>query len=185
MKLSLEQKTIPYLTTQFAQAGKVVFVSIRPERGELPQAVQEVNAIEGVGLEGDHYASKGGKRQVTLIQAEHIKAVASMVGQSEIDPLLLRRNIVVEGINLQSLKGKKFRIGNAVLEHTGDCHPCSRMEENLGNGGYNAMRGHGGITARILTSGLISLDDALSPMEQPQESPSPNPHSATGQGPLP
>ncbi|KYG81957.1 MOSC domain-containing protein YiiM [Roseivirga ehrenbergii] len=181
MKLSLEQKSIPYLTNQFAQVGKVVFISIRPQRGELPQTVQEVYAIEGIGLEGDHYASKGGKRQVTLIQAEHIKAVASMIGQAEVDPLLLRRNIVVEGINLQALKGKKFRIGNTVLEHTGDCHPCSRMEENLGNGGYNAMRGHGGITARILSSGRISLDDELSPMEQPQEFPSPTLHSATDQ----
>ncbi|MGW8122411.1 MOSC domain-containing protein [Roseivirga echinicomitans] len=182
MKLSLEEKTIPYLIAQFAQTGKVVFISIRPERGNLPLAVHEVNAVEGVGLEGDHYASKGGKRQVTLIQAEHIKAVASMIGQAEIDPLLLRRNIVVEGINLQSLKGKKFRIGNAVLEHTGDCPPCSRMEENLGNGGYNAMRGHGGITARILSTGLISLDDALSPVEQPLEFPSPTQYFATDQG---
>lgn len=163
--LFFEKKSIAHLTSQFAQSGKVVFISIRPERREIPKSVQEVNAIEAIGLEGDHYASKGGKRQVTLIQSEHIKAMASMIGQAEIDPLLLRRNIVVEGINLHALKGKKFRIGNAVLEHTGDCHPCSRMEENLGTGGYNAMRGHGGITARILTSGLISLHDGVSAME--------------------
>jgi MOSC domain-containing protein YiiM len=48
--------------------------------------------------------------------------------------------VLVEGINLLSLKGKQFRIGEAVFEYSGECHPCSRMEEALGAGGYNAMR---------------------------------------------
>ena len=94
-----------------------------------------------------------------------------MIGQTEIDPLLLRRNIVVEGLNLQSLKGKQFKIGDAILEYTGECHPCSRMEENLGTGGYNAMRGHGGITAKILTSGHISIGEKLTPFSLSQGSP--------------
>jgi MOSC domain-containing protein YiiM len=68
---------------------------------------------------------------------------------------------LVEGINLLSLKGKQFRIGEAVFEYSGECHPCSRMEEALGVGGYNAMRGHGGITAKIVLSGLIKINDRL------------------------
>jgi len=58
MKLSLEQKSIPYLTSQFAQAGKVIFISIRPQRGDLPKPVKKVYAVASVGLEGDHYSSK-------------------------------------------------------------------------------------------------------------------------------
>jgi len=85
---------------------------------------------------------------VTLIQREHISAVASILKLDSLDPALLRRNIVVSGINLQALKKKEIQIGEAVLFVTGNCPPCSRMEENLGAGGYNAMRGHGGVTAR-------------------------------------
>jgi MOSC domain-containing protein YiiM len=70
---------------------------------------------------------------------------------------LIRRNIVVEGINLNALKNKQFNIGEAILKMTGFCFPCSRMEENLGKGGFNAMRRHGGITYRVIQEGKIGM----------------------------
>jgi len=76
-------------------------------------------------------------------------------------PEVLRRNLVTRGINLLALKDRKFRIGDAVLEMTGECHPCSRLEETLGVGGYNATRGFGGITAKVLARGRISIGDAV------------------------
>ncbi|GAB5525624.1 MAG: MOSC domain-containing protein [Roseivirga sp.] len=159
--LSIEKKSIKYLTSQFTKPGVVDWIGVRSGRGLPLTSVDAVQAIAKVGLEGDHYASKGGKRQVTLILREHISTVASMVGMDEIDPSLLRRNIVISGINLLALKGKRFHLGTAVLEYTGECHPCSRMEENLGDGGYNAMRGHGGIRCRVLESGVIGVGDEL------------------------
>ena len=90
----------------------------------------------------------------------HIDAMSSIL-DAVIDPGLLRRNVVVSGINLLALKDRTFRIGDAVLEMTGHCHPCSRMETNLGPGGYNAMRGHGGITARVIEPGTISTGDSV------------------------
>lgn len=161
MTLSIDKKSIDYLTSQFPGTGRVEWIGIRPERRANLTVKKSVTALATVGLEGDHYRSKGGKRQVTLIQREHIDAVASMMDMSEIDPASLRRNIVVSGINLHALKGKRFRLGTALLEYTGECHPCSRMEENLGHGGYNAMRGHGGITANILETGVVGLKDEL------------------------
>lgn len=159
--LSIEKKSIDYLTSQFAQPGVVDWIGVRSERKSPLLTQTSVEAEAGVGLTGDHYASKGGKRQITLISKEHMEAVATMMGMDAIEPGLLRRNIVVSGMNLLALKGKQFKLSTALLEYTGECHPCSRMEENLGNGGYNSMRGHGGITCRVIESGTISLKDKL------------------------
>ena len=158
---TLEEKSIAYLTSQYAKPGKVCWIGIRPEREADLKEQKSVNAIAKKYLEGDHYKSLGGKRQVTLIQKEHLEAVASIMGVESIDPGLTRRNLVIEGINLIALKKKQFRVGTAVLEYTGECHPCSRMEKNLGKGGYNAMRGHGGITAQVMSEGSISIGDSV------------------------
>jgi MOSC domain-containing protein YiiM len=116
----------------------------------------------GRGIDGDHYdSSHDGPRQVTLIAAEDLAAIAAFLGRDAVAPELLRRNIVTSGINFAALKGHRVRIGAAVIEPSGDCAPCSRMEQVLGQGGYNAMRGRGGITARIIDSGMVGLGDAV------------------------
>jgi MOSC domain-containing protein YiiM len=144
------------------RAGEVVWIGVRTARRAPPEAVGAVFAEASVGLRGDHYQSRrDGTRQATLIQAEHLAAVASFLDRDDLDPGLLRRNLVISGINLLALKGRMFRIGKATFEYTGECHPCSRMEAALGTGGYNAMRGHGGITARIKSSGEIKLGSVV------------------------
>jgi len=126
------------------QIGAVDWIGLRPARRADIYVVKQVQAKADGGLEGDRYAGKSGKRQVTLIQSEHLAVIASL-------------NLAVRGINLLALKNKRFKVGEAVLEYTGLCHPCSFMETTFGSGGYNAVRGHGGITARVLESGLIKL----------------------------
>ena len=126
-------------------------------------ALEAVQVTLDQGLEGDRFS--GGidnPRQVTLIQKEHLDVIAACMNQAPVIPSLLRRNIVVSGINLLALKDKLFRVGNATLEFTGLCHPCSKMERQLGAGGYNAMRGHGGITARVCKPGLVRINDPVS-----------------------
>lgn len=133
------------------------WIGVRAGRGTPIDVKKEVVAIAGRGLEGDRASAREGhKRQVTLIQAEHLAVVAKLAGVRKIDPARLRRNVVVSGINLVSLLKKKFRIGDVVLVGTGPCDPCFKMEEL-----QEPMAGMGGITARILSGGTIHVGDRV------------------------
>jgi len=155
------KKTLVELFETLPQIGKVEWIGVRPARRESMNVLESVEADTEAGLIGDRYAGRSGQRQVTLIQYEHLPAMASMLGIDEVDPASLRRNIAVSGINLLALKDKQFSIGDALLEYTELCHPCSFMEETFGAGGYNAVRGHGGIMARVVRSGSIRLSDEV------------------------
>ena len=156
-----EEPALKQLMSVIPQVGKVVGITIRLKRQEMPVEVSEVMATES-GLEGDHFnSSYSDKRSVTLIQKEHLDVVGSILGIGSAEHKLTRRNILIEGINIFALKDQKFHIGEAIFDGTGECHPCSRMEENFGMGGYNTMRGHGGITARVVRSGVIKRGDSV------------------------
>jgi MOSC domain-containing protein YiiM len=168
MKLS-PNSPLQKLMDTMPQNGEVTWIGIRPKRKAPLLSLDDVEAITLKGLQGDHFSgSATSKRQVTLIQQEHIDLVASVMQLNTLTPGMLRRNIAVKGINLQALKDRRFWVGDVLLEYTGECHPCSRMEEVLGPGGYNAMRGHGGITARIIQGGNISVNAAVRMSEKIQ-----------------
>ncbi|MCU4651691.1 MOSC domain-containing protein [Roseibacterium sp. SDUM158016] len=153
-------ESIATLTARHAQAGRLEWIGLRPARLQPVQAVMEAELTEA-GLAGDH--GRHGKRAVTLIQAEHLPVIAALAGCATVAPETLRRNLVVSGINLAALRGRDLRIGRAVLRITGPCAPCSRMEAALGPGGYNAMRGHGGWCAEVVSPGPIAPGDAVDP----------------------
>ena len=103
-----------------------------------------------------------------------VRSALGWVGVIILSPLVGAMIYAVAGINLFSLKGRRFRIGQALLETTGWCQPCARLEERLGRGTFQAMRGHGGITARVIEGGIIRLEDAVSveilaPLSDPQD----------------
>ena len=145
----------------FPRPGRVSWLGIRPERRGPVQVVETITLSEEKGIIGDHYSGQSGNRHVTLIQAEHLPVVAALTGRDTLDPALLRRNIVVSGLNLLALKDQTIQIGEVVLEITGQCHPCSKMEIALGPGGYNALRGHGGLTAKVVKGGTVRVGDAV------------------------
>lgn len=169
-----EAATLRALTRRFPRAGRLDAIVLRPARDEPAFTVPEAEVLVQRGLQGDRGAARpprpggAGKRQVTLMQAEHLPLIAAWTGQAALQPTVLRRNLVVSGFNLlaaRSLFADQplwLRIGAEVLlEVTGPCDPCSKMEAALGEGAYNALRGHGGLTARVLAGGRIAVGDAV------------------------
>jgi MOSC domain-containing protein YiiM len=161
------------LTRRFPRAGRIEAIVLRPGRDRPAVSVPSALALVDRGLEGDRSAAKpasrphGGKRQLTLIQAEHLPLIRAWSGYA-VDAVELRRNLVVSGINLLAQHALfadgplQVRLGPDVLiVVTGPCDPCSKMEALLGPGGYNAMRGHGGTTARVIHGGRVSVGDAV------------------------
>ncbi|MBB97878.1 MAG: sulfurase [Rhodobacteraceae bacterium] len=150
------------MIARVAQPGRVDWIGVRPERRGTMRVLGSVT-VDEAGLAGDR-ASEG-KRAVTLVQAEHLGAIGAFLGREAVPPEALRRNIVVAGLNLASMKGRRLRIGTAVIEITGICAPCSRMEETFGHGGYAAVRGHGGWCARVIGAGVLQLGDVVLPLD--------------------
>lgn len=177
-----DKNSLRQLTQQFSQTGKLESIYLRPARGVASVSPNNAQAVAQQGLVGDRtylaapknpvgsnpQESKrpASKRQITLIQAEHITVISALIGKP-VSAAMLRRNLVVSGINLLATKSlfkdqtMQLTIGEVVLEITGPCEPCSKMELALGQGGYNAMRGHGGVTAKIIKGGALKVGDMI------------------------
>jgi len=160
--MSESESVVKKLTSSLPQIGRVEWIGLAAKRRAPINTVESVEVLAGSGLVGDHHGRSGrSKRQVTIIAKEHLEAIGHFLGVPPINPSRLRRNIVISNLNPIALKGQRFKIGDVLLEGTKPCDPCSRMEDELGPGGYNAMRGHGGVCAIVLEGGHIAVGDAV------------------------
>ena len=151
------------LIKRVAKPGRLSWIGLRPARRSDLLSVAEAQ-ISDDGLQGDH--ARPGKRAVTLMQSGHLAAIGEFLGQAPVRAEALRRNLLVEGINLNALKGRHIRIGTAQLYITGICAPCSRMEEAFGPGGYSAVRGHGGWCAEVVVPGTVRIGDPVAVLDE-------------------
>ena len=146
--------------------GKVEWIGIRENQGDI-KSLNSVMAIKGEGLEGDKITSKKSKkRQVTLMQKEHISVILSLAQEKDKNRIkniqyYFKRNLLISYCNIQNLKGKIFTIGGAKFLGTGDCKPCKKIENLLGTKMLDAMQGMGGITAVVEETGRIKINDRL------------------------
>ncbi|MGD9712285.1 MAG: MOSC domain-containing protein [Thermomicrobiales bacterium] len=151
-------------------SGKVQAIFIAPRASEPMQAVNSVEAIPGVGLKGDRYAvgagfysphpTTPGAREITLIDSGEIAAASEAAGVS-LSPAETRRNLVTEGVDLPSLLGKRFSIGQVVCEGVRDCPPCVHLDGLTGKRLMPHLIRTGGLRARIVDGGLIATGDSI------------------------
>src|ERR1043166_8121054 len=118
-------KTIRDLIAPPQVEGRVELIIVRGSSREVARTVAGTVALAGIGLADDRLGQRGepelSTRQVTLIQAEHLAVIAQLARVDQIDPVGLRRNLVISGINLLALKNAKLRVGGALLEIVGPC----------------------------------------------------------------
>jgi MOSC domain-containing protein YiiM len=148
--------------------GLVRAIYLAPSAGKTLTPVTEVRALIGRGLEGDRYERGVGSfsrwpgmgRAVTLIEQEVIESVLAETGL-DLDSGRSRRNIVTEGVRLNELVGKTFRIGTALFRGDRLAEPCGYLERRIGKGLMPALKGRGGLRTDVLEEGVLRVGDGI------------------------
>ena len=130
----------------------------------------ELALVAGIGVTGDRYATGVGfysdrpeeGRQVTLFEEETIEALLRDHGIS-LAPAEHRRNVTTRGVPLNHLVGRRFRVGETLLEATRLSTPCRHIEEITGKEIFNVLINRSGLNAKILCGGTIRVGDAVTP----------------------
>ncbi len=158
-------------STEPDTTSAVIGLFIGPEVGNPLTAVEQVNAIAGHGLEGDrkfkHEGSTSSEyspdRELTLIEAEAIEAAKREYG-IDLEAIESRRSVLTRGVALNHLVGRRFRVGDVLLEGIRLCEPCGHLESLTRKGVRKALVHRGGLRAKILEGGVIRLGDPIRPI---------------------
>jgi MOSC domain-containing protein YiiM len=147
--------------------GVVEGIYVTGEGSAAMQHVDEVRTIEGCGIEGDRYCEGtgywtnfGDVCEVTLISSEDLEHIERELGIS-VGNGEHRRNIVTRGVSLGDLRGKRFRVGETVLEYDRPRPPCGHVQDLTEPGMTRALKGRGGICARVVKAGRIRARDVI------------------------
>lgn len=144
--------------------GSIRHIFISPSRGAPMQPLLQVEAIAGSGLRGDRYADAGNRRsddyQLTLIEIENIEAFVQASGLA-LAPHEPRRNLVTQGVQLNALNGRRFRVGDVELEGLDLCEPCATFGQRTYLEAVRFFVRRGGLRCRVLNSGMIRVGDPI------------------------
>jgi MOSC domain-containing protein YiiM len=152
--------------------GKLVSIHVSPRAAAPLESVSEARVVPGKGIEGDRYFDGSGTwsnhpgngREVTLIEAEALEAVAEE-SKIALRPGDSRRNLVTRGVPLNHLVGKEFRVGEVRLKGMRLCEPCEHLEGLTQKGVKGALMHRGGLRAEAITAGTIRAGDTIAPVE--------------------
>jgi MOSC domain-containing protein YiiM len=148
--------------------GELIGIFLGRRKGEDLQAVERAQAIAGRGLEGDRYflkegtfsAKDGPDREMTLIEAEALEALAREY-QVTLRPAQARRNLYTRGVPLNHLVGRTFSIGGVVLRGIRLCEPCDHLQSLTCKGVKTGLTHRGGLRAQVLTGGTLQVGDPI------------------------
>lgn len=152
---------MPRIRHIFVSPGHNYFGHHGGPAGEHP--IEEKDAVQclaGRGLEGDRFLDhkQDYKGQLTIFSWETFEQMRRELGKPDLDPALLRRNVLVEGLDLASLIGVRFELQGLPLEGVEECRPCYWMDQAVRDGTEQWMKGRGGLRCRILADGVLRRD---------------------------
>ncbi len=148
--------------------GAIHSIYIAPAARSPMVSLETAKLEAGLGIEGDRYHKEIGSfsrwpgegRNISLIEQETIEAVLAETG-IDLTAGQSRRNLVTRGVDLDSLNGKVFRIGTAILRGARHCTPCRYLDRLVGIAVHDALRRRGGLRAQVLASGTITVGDSI------------------------
>jgi len=128
------------------------------EPGMEPMQEREVlECVEGRGVRGDRYFDhkENYKGQITFFEMEVYEDLMARLGITDREPSVFRRNVLTRGVDLNSLIDEVFTVQGVSFFGTEECKPCYWMDTAFSKGALGALRGHGGLRARILSDGVL------------------------------
>ncbi len=154
-----------------SKTGLIIGLARRAQRRDPMELIDHGVISPKAGLEGDFKGSKHATRQISILSIEDWQAaLADIADKPELDWTVRRANILCQGIRLPRVKGARLKIGEIVLEVTGQTSPCARMDE-AHQGLLKALHPNwrGGVLCRVIQGGPISLQDAITILSSPPE----------------
>jgi MOSC domain-containing protein YiiM len=126
--------------------------------GEAPMIdVDSVECVAGKGLVGDRFFGykEDYKGQVTFFAQEVYERMCEQFQMVGLPPSAFRRNLITKGVDLNALIGQEFEIQGVRFLGTQECTPCHWMNQAFAEGAEEALKGHGGLRAKILSDGVL------------------------------
>jgi len=133
----------------------------KPPGKHMLVEVETIECVAGRGVRGDRFFDYRAdyKGQITFFSIDVFEEVCKKLGVGDKNPGEARRNVVTSGIDLNSLIGRKFELQGVLFEGICECNPCYWMDSAIGPGAEQALRGSGGLRARILTDGTLRVSE--------------------------
>ncbi len=133
----------------------------KPAAEHVTLEVSEIHCLPGQGIEGDRFFDykTGYKGQITFFAQEVYARLCAELNVSDKSPAAFRRNVVCEGVDLNSLTGgQEFEVQGVRFRGREECRPCYWMDQSFGTGAETALKGWGGLRAEILTEGILRVE---------------------------